>query len=126
MGSKFLGLRTAGYKVDDIGRAKAWYTKILGIAPYFDQPFYVGFNVGGYELGLQPVEEGDDRPGAGGLTVYWGVDDVESTFSALLEEGAAAAEQPTDVGEGIKVASVKDPWGNLFGIIYNPHFSLGS
>jgi lactoylglutathione lyase len=126
MSSKFLGLRTAAYKVDDLDKAKAWYTKILGVAPYFDQPFYVGFNVGGYELGLQPVEEGDEGSGAGGLTVYWGVDDVDSTFDALLAEGATAAEQPTDVGDGIKVASVKDPWGNLFGIIYNPHFTLGS
>ena len=50
----FLGLRTVVYKVSDLGRAKAWYTKVLGIEPYFDEPFYVGFNVGGYELGLDP------------------------------------------------------------------------
>ena len=50
----FLGLRTAIYHVDDIAKGKAWYAQVLGIEPYFDQPFYVGFNAGGYELGLQP------------------------------------------------------------------------
>ena len=54
MDTPFLGLRTAIYWVADIEAAKAWYTKVLGIEPYFDEPFYVGFNVGGYELGLQP------------------------------------------------------------------------
>src|SRR3981081_3371696 len=53
-GNMFLGLRTAIYHVDDIEKAKAWYSEVLGTKPYFDQPFYVGFNVAGYELGLQP------------------------------------------------------------------------
>ena len=52
----FLGLRTAIYHVDDIAKGKAWYAQVLGFSPYFDQPFYVGFNVGGYELGLQPAD----------------------------------------------------------------------
>ncbi len=51
----FLGLRTAIYHVDDIERARDWYSSILGFKPYFDEPFYVGFNVAGYELGLQPA-----------------------------------------------------------------------
>ncbi len=52
----FLGLRTAVYDAPDIAKAKAWYSKVLGEQPYFDQPFYVGFNVGGYELGILPAE----------------------------------------------------------------------
>ena len=49
-----LGLRTVNYHVTDLARAKAWYISALGKEPYFDEPFYVGFNVGGFELGLDP------------------------------------------------------------------------
>jgi lactoylglutathione lyase len=123
MTSPFLGLRTAIYHVDNIEKAKAWYTAALGIAPYFDEPFYVGFNVGGYELGLHPLEEGTPT-GPGGLSVYWGVDDVSSIYQSLLTSGATPHEEPTEVGGGITVATVKDPWGNLLGVINNPHFAL--
>ena len=50
----FHGLRTVVYKVSDLEKAKTWYTAALGVKPYFDQPFYVGFNIGGFELGLDP------------------------------------------------------------------------
>jgi lactoylglutathione lyase len=122
MSQTFLGLRTVGYKVPDLAKAKEWYTKILGIEPYFDEPFYVGFNVAGYELGLQPVE-GENIIG-NNTTTYWGVNNVQEMYNALLAAGATAYEEPTDVGGDIVVAAVKDPWGNLFGIIYNPHFKL--
>ena len=122
MATKFQGLRTVGYKVSDITAAKEWYSKILGVEPYFDMPFYVGFNVGGYELGLQPQEDGGAK--TSNVVAYWGVDDVQATFDALIASGATAHGEPMDVGEGIIVASVKDPWGNAFGIIYNPHFKL--
>ncbi|CAN5301258.1 hypothetical protein BH23GEM4_BH23GEM4_15660 [soil metagenome] len=65
-----LGLRTAIYRVDDLDRARAWYTDVLGFGPYFDEPFYVGFEVGGYELGLLPSGDGERR-GVGGVSVYW-------------------------------------------------------
>jgi predicted enzyme related to lactoylglutathione lyase len=117
----FLGLRTVVYHVNDLARARAWYQDVLGIAPYFDQPFYVGFNVGGYEFGLHPPST--QRPsGAGGAIAYWGVRDVEATFRRLVERGATAVEAVQDVGEGIQVASVTDPFGNLLGLIHNPHF----
>jgi predicted enzyme related to lactoylglutathione lyase len=121
----FKGLRTVGYKVTDIAKAKAWYADALGVQPYFDEPFYVGFNVGGYELGLQP--EGSETPETNhGVVAYWGVDDVKATYQHLLNKGATALEEPTDVGGDIMVAAVKDPWGNAFGIIYNPHFTTGN
>src|SRR5438034_952989 len=123
METKFLGLRTVGYKVADITAAKEWYSKVLGIEPYFDQPFYVGFNVAGYELGLQP-EDANDVPKTNSVVTYWGVDNVHEVYTELLDEGATPHGEPTDVGDGITVASVKDPWGNAFGIIYNPHFEL--
>jgi lactoylglutathione lyase len=123
MEAKYLGLRTVGYKVTDISAAKEWYSKVLGIEPYFDQPFYVGYNVGGYELGLQPEEAGDTAKTNNTVT-YWGVDNVHEIYNELLDEGATPHGEPMDVGEGIIVASVKDPWGNAFGIIYNPLFTL--
>lgn len=109
------------YPAPDLARAKDWYARVLGRAPYFDEPFYVGFNVGGFELGLVP-----DAPVAaapGGAVGLWGVDDVPATYARLLEFGATAHEPPKDVGGGIVVASVVDPFGNLLGLIFNPHFN---
>jgi predicted enzyme related to lactoylglutathione lyase len=117
----FLGLRTVTYAVSDLERAKAWYRDVLGVAPYFDQPFYVGFNVGGFELGLQPAE-GAQQPGAGGSTAYWGVPNAERALAQLLTQGAKVAQPLQDVGDGIRVAAVLDPFGNVFGLIENPHF----
>ena len=67
--SPFLGLRTVVYQVGDLGRAKEWYGAALRIAPYFDQPFYVGYNVGGFELGLHPAD-GALPPGPGGAVAW--------------------------------------------------------
>lgn len=120
----FLGLRTAIYHVENIEKAKAWYTTVLGFGPYFDEPFYVGFNVGGYELGLQPDGTGPSEK-AEGVVAYWGVDNAEAAFQKLLGHGAAKYEEVQDVGDGIKAATVKDPFGNVIGIIENPHFKLG-
>jgi catechol 2,3-dioxygenase-like lactoylglutathione lyase family enzyme len=118
--SAFLGLRTAVYHVTDIARAKAWYRSLLGIEPYFDQPFYVGFNVGGFELGLHPADEGHAR-GADAVA-YWGIERMTTAWPRLLSLGATAVSAPQDVGDGIQVATVRDPFGNLLGVIENPHF----
>ena len=119
--STFLGLRTAIYYVPDLERAKAWYRSVLGIDPYFDQPFYVGFNVGGFELGLHPADAGH-APGAGGAVPYWGVERMTVAWPRLLGLGATAVSAPEDVGDGIQVATVRDPFGNPLAIIENPHF----
>jgi predicted enzyme related to lactoylglutathione lyase len=119
----FLGLRTAIYHVDDIEKGKAWYTEVLGLKPYFDEPFYVGFNVGGYELGLQP-SEGQSGEKADGAVAYWGVADAADVFKQMLKLGATIHEVVQDVGGGIKVTTVKDPFGNIFGIIENPNFKI--
>jgi catechol 2,3-dioxygenase-like lactoylglutathione lyase family enzyme len=116
-----LGLRTVAYPVADLERAKAWYADLLGQAPYFDQPFYVGFSVGGFELGLIP----DGQPGTAGSQALWGVSDARAAFERLIALGATELEPVTEVGEGIRVAAVRDPFGNRFGIIENPHFSAG-
>ncbi|MFN7130466.1 MAG: VOC family protein [Myxococcales bacterium] len=118
-----LGLRTVLYRVPDLARAKEWYARVLDQAPYFDQPFYVGFNVGGFELGLLPDE---GKPvGEGGVVAYWGVPEAAAALKRLHALGATPDSEVQDVGDGIKVATVKDPFGNVFGIIENPHFKLG-
>lgn len=115
-----LGLRTALYPAPELARAKAWYSQLLGVPPYFDQPFYVGFEVGGFELGLLP----DATPATTGPQPLWGVADIDAAHAHLLALGAAALEPIADVGDGIRVAAVTDPFGNRLGLIQNPHFSL--
>lgn len=121
--SKILGIRTVIYKVGDISVAKDWYTEAFGIQPYFDQPFYMGFEIGGYELGLQP-EENPTKDKVESVITYWGVEDINMEFNRFLSLGATVHEKPQDVGEGIMTASLKDPWGNIIGLIYNPHFKV--
>ena len=124
MSARFHGLRTAIYFVDDVVKATEWYIGVLGIQPYFNEPFYVGFNVGGYELGLHPTEaRNDSQPNS--IAIYWGVDDVQATYDSMIAAGATPHEVPNEVGGGIIVGAVKDPWGNALGVIYNPHFVLG-
>jgi predicted enzyme related to lactoylglutathione lyase len=118
----FLGLRTVIYHVDDIDAAKQWYTTALGMQPYFDQPFYVGFTVGGYELGLDPDNTGI-TPGNNHVA-YWGVEEIEEAYGHLLACGATRHSDIQDVGEGLRIASVCDPFGNTLGIIENPYFKL--
>jgi lactoylglutathione lyase len=117
---KLLGLRTTIYKVSDMEKAKKWYSDFLGFEPYFDEPFYVGFNVAGYELGLQPEEEAQSTE----KSDSWGVENVSESYQALISLGANRHEEPNDVGGGIIVASLKDPWTNIIGLIFNPHFIL--
>jgi len=118
-----LGLRTTIYKVNDLAAAKQWYTNAFNTAPYFDKPFYIGFNIAGYELGLQPEEEFVENKTANVLS-YWGVKDIQKEYDRLLKLGATAHEAPMNVGGPIVVATVKDPWDNVIGLIYNPTFKL--
>jgi predicted enzyme related to lactoylglutathione lyase len=118
----FLGLRTVIYHVDNLDSAKKWYAEALGIQPYFDQPFYVGFNVGGFELGLDPDSSGVSR--GNNLVAYWGVEKIEQSFARLLELGAKKNSDIQDVGGNIRLATVIDPFGNVFGIIENPQFKI--
>ena len=116
------GLGTVIYPVPDLGRAKAWYSKAFQQQPYFDQPFYIGFNVAGYELGLDPNPAG--KAGPGGSVAYWRVEDIDVALQHFINAGAALVSAVQDVGEGIKVATVSDPFGNRIGLIENPHFTL--
>jgi predicted enzyme related to lactoylglutathione lyase len=116
-----VGLRTVIYPAPDLDAAKAWYAKAIGIEPYFAEPYYVGFEVGGFELGLDP--NATPSTGGTGVLAYWGVADAAAAYARLLELGATELGGVQDVGGGIRVATVRDPFGNAFGIIENPGFS---
>jgi predicted enzyme related to lactoylglutathione lyase len=119
MSTELRGLRTVIYPTTDLAGAKAWWSGYLGFDPYFDEPFYVGFEVAGYELGLVPTDESDASP-----TTYWGVDDVAQSVADAEANGAKLLEAPQDVGDGIIVASVENPSGHVIGLIFNPHFAV--
>jgi len=121
--SAMLGLRTALYTVPSLDEGKKWYALAFGIEPYFDEPFYVGFNIGGYELGLLP-QETSSLDKAEGVVAYWGVEDIEAVYAHLLKLGATGHEKPYNVGGELMTGSVKDPWGNIIGLIYNPEFKV--
>ena len=97
------GLRTCLYPAPDLAKAKAWYQLVFQRKPYFDEPFYVGFDVGGFELGLVP-------------------DDIEQEVKRLRAARVTTIGEVQDVGGGIKVVDIHDPFGNLVGLIENPHF----
>jgi predicted enzyme related to lactoylglutathione lyase len=104
-----------------------WYAALLGIEPYFDRrPVYVEFRLGDYqhELGLidSRYAPGSSAAGPAGAVIYWHVDDVSATFEKLLSMGAKEYEAPQDRGAGFITASAVDPFGNILGIMYNPHY----
>jgi catechol 2,3-dioxygenase-like lactoylglutathione lyase family enzyme len=112
------GLRTIIYPAPDLDAARAWWTRALGHDPYFDQPFYVGYDVAGYELGLLP----EGNPSDGALT-YWGVPDVPAAVAEALRVGATEHNPATEVGDGIITATVRTSTGSVVGFIDNPHFA---
>lgn len=118
----FQGLRTVIYHVEDLEQAKSWYRNVLGFAPYFDEPFYVGFTVGGFELGLDPDMSGVSH--GTNEVAYWGTDNAAEEVRRLVALGATSYREVQEVGGGIRVGMVKDPFGNVIGIIENPHFKI--
>ena len=126
------GLTTVSFFADDLDAARAWYTSLLGIEPYYVTPGYVEFRVGDYlhELGIvdrrySPHPESPDgstSSGAAGVVIYWHVDDVALALERLLAMGAVEHQGVIDRGEGFLTASVVDPFGNVLGVMYNPHY----
>ncbi len=117
------GLATVVYSVSDLGRARAWYAEAFQQEPYFTEPFYVGFNIRGYELGLDP-NPSVGRSGGGGGVAYWRVDKIDGAVQHFVHVGATIEAAVQAVGDGVKVATVRDPFGNVVGLIENPHFKL--
>jgi catechol 2,3-dioxygenase-like lactoylglutathione lyase family enzyme len=120
MSTPLLGLRTVIYPAPDLAGATRWWTDFLGVPPYFEEAFYVGFEVAGYELGLLP----DGDPADGALT-YWGVDDVPGAVAVAVDAGCEVHTPVADVGEGIVTATVRRTDGTIIGFICNPNFSMG-
>lgn len=111
------GLRTVVYPVTDVAAAKSLYAQMLGLEPYVDEPYYVGFNLGDLEVGLDPNGH------AGGSTApvcYWEVEDIASSFQSLLDAGAESHGAINDVGGGKLVATVRDGDGNITGLVQSP------
>lgn len=108
-------LRTVIYHVADLQAAKAWYSGVTGLQPYFDEPFYVGFDINGCELGLDPSM---DNIETGNHTVsYWAVDNAKEASAKFLAAGATLVQDVTNVGGPIHIAIVADPFGNYIGFI---------
>ncbi len=116
------GLRTTIYRVPDLQKAKEWYATVFKTEPYFENEFYIGFNIKGYELGLEKNENVQEK--SDNVLSYWGVLDIDTEYQSLLKNRATKHAEPMNVGGEIVVASVKDPWNNVIGIIYNPEFKL--
>ena len=117
-----IGLRSAIYPVSDPAAARDWYAALFGKAPYFDSPFYVGFELGGFEFGLLK----SDDAGTGGVRAMWGVADIEAALQQIQAAGGALIEPVAEVGGGIKTAGVRDPFGNHLGVIENPLFDISA
>lgn len=120
------GLATVNYWADDLEAAKEWYAELLGVDPYFERPGYYEFRLGDYqhELGLIDARYAPGGPptGPGGTIAYWHVDDVSATLERLLSMGTEEHEPPTERGGGFVTASVVDPFGNVLGVMQNPHY----
>jgi predicted enzyme related to lactoylglutathione lyase len=127
----FRGFATIAYFADDMAAAEGWYTELLGIPPYFRReidgaPAYLEFRIGDYQAELGLIDSrfapygAQERPA--GAIMQWHVDDLSGTFDRLLALGAKELEGITERGEGFVTASVVDPFGNILGIMTNPHY----
>lgn len=107
------GLKTIIYPVKDLARAKALFGTLLGVQPYMDQPYYVGFSAAGQDVGLDP------RGHANGMTgpvAYWHVADIRQSLQSLQDAGAQSQQDVRDVGGGNLIATVTDADGNVIGL----------
>lgn len=123
MNKNILGLRTVIYYVPDLPAAIEWYSDAFGKEPYFNESFYVGFEIGGYELGLIPEKE-PMKNKTTNVETLWGVEDIELEHKRFIKLGAKEHTPITNVGGPLLVSTLKDPWDNLIGLIYNPVFKL--
>jgi predicted enzyme related to lactoylglutathione lyase len=125
------GMATVSFWADDLVKARTWYSELLGTEPYFVRPeagppAYIEFRIGDYQHELGLIDRRHAPPGAaktpGGAVLYWHVDDVEKMFAKLLSMGARQYEPVTPREAGFITAAVIDPFGNVLGIMYNPHY----
>jgi predicted enzyme related to lactoylglutathione lyase len=111
------GVSTIVYPVKDLAQAKALYARWLGVEPYADTPYYVGFRVGDNEIGLDP---NGHRKGLTGPVPFLEVDDIKGTIAQLIDGGAQTVQDVQDVGGGKLIATLKDADANMVGLIQSP------
>jgi predicted enzyme related to lactoylglutathione lyase len=119
------GLANVSFFAADLDEAGRWYTDLLGIPPYFSMPGYLEFRIGDYQHELGIIDAKFAPPGAadpGGAIAYWHVDDVAAALERLVAQGASVREQVRERGHGFVTASVVDPFGNVLGVMQNPHY----
>jgi predicted enzyme related to lactoylglutathione lyase len=125
------GLTTVSFWADDVAAARQWYSALLGIDPYFERPdsehpSYVEFRLGDYQHELGIIDRSYAPKGAaagpGGAVIFWHVDDVTATLEKLMAMGAKEYEPLTNREAGFITASVVDPFGNILGLMYSPHY----
>lgn len=120
------GFATISFYAADHEAAKKWYAGLLGIEPYFERPGYAEFRVGDYQHELGLIDSRYAPAGSpsvpGGAVIYWHVDDVKAAFERLLSLGAKEYQPIIERGGGFITASVTDPFGNILGVMYNPHY----
>ena len=102
------------YTVTNLDAAKAMHAAVLGVAPHTDQPYYVGFNVGGFDIALVPHDPKGDRPQP---IAYIAIDDLDDAIADAQCAGATVLSEPHDVGGGIRLATLNDLGGNITGLI---------
>ncbi len=105
------GIRTVIYPVTDLSQAKAMFHQLLGVEPYMDSPYYVGFKVGDQDIGLDPNTHKE------GMTAYYHVDNIQQSLQSLLDAGAQIQQEVKDVGGGRLIASVRDAAGSIIGLL---------
>ena len=125
--SPLRGLSTVSFFAADHAAARKWYSQFLGVEPYFERPCYVEFRLGDYqhELGIidsKYVPGTESKNGRAVVVVYWHVDDVNAALDKAVAMGATQLEAPQDRGDGFITATAVDPFGNILGIMYNPHY----
>ena len=120
------GFATVSFYAADLEAARAWYADLLGMDPYFVVPGYIEFRVGDYQHELGIIDSryapADSPTTPGGAIVFWHVDDLEETLRTVLAKGAVEFQPINERGHGFVTASVVDPFGNVLGIMSNPHY----
>ncbi len=101
------------YPVSDVEKAKTFYSAFLGVDPYADAPYYVGYRVGDQEVGLDPRSKG-------GPIAYTDVDDIRASLKEMTNAGAEVVQDITDVANGLLIAQIKDANGNVVGLRQQP------
>lgn len=120
------GFATISFWADDLEAARSWYTELLGIEPYFERPGYCEFRLGDLEAELGLIDRryapAGSAAGPAGAITYWHVDDLKGALEKVLAMGAKEYQPRTERGAGFVTAAVVDPFGNILGLMYNPHY----